>query len=214
MLVNCKSCGKEIAKGVKKCVNCGADQRNFFSRHKILTGILALAIIIGIGSAMGSGGSSTATAPSTSTPAIASTPTKPVVAELSKEGVSNDVKIVVTSFTSKDSVGDNQYNTAKAQGIFKLVGMNIVNNQKDAITISSGSFKLIDDQDREFSSSSEGSIALGLSSNKTETFLLKQLNPGMSIDGVIVFDVPKDAKGFKLKASGGITGKVITLKVE
>ena len=68
MLVNCKACGKEIAKGVKKCVNCGADQRNFFSRHKILTGILALAIIIGIGSAMGSGGkSSPAQAPATTT---------------------------------------------------------------------------------------------------------------------------------------------------
>ncbi|MDJ1630451.1 hypothetical protein QNN00_04875 [Bacillus velezensis] len=28
-LVSCKACGKEIAKGVKKCPNCGKDQRNF-----------------------------------------------------------------------------------------------------------------------------------------------------------------------------------------
>ena len=48
MLVNCKACGKEIGKGVRKCVNCGADQRNFFVRHKILTGILAIFIIAGI----------------------------------------------------------------------------------------------------------------------------------------------------------------------
>ena len=53
MLVTCKSCGKELGKGVKKCVNCGADQRNFFVRHKILTGILAL-VIIGIISVMSS----------------------------------------------------------------------------------------------------------------------------------------------------------------
>ena len=214
MLVNCKACGKEIGKGVKKCVNCGADQRNFFSKHKIITGILALMIIGGISSAMGKGGSSTATAPATSTPVTASTPTKPVVAELSKEGVSSDVKISVTSFTSKDSVGDNQFSTAKAQGVFKLVGLSISNNQKDAITITSANFKLIDDQGREFSDSSEASMALGTSTNKTESFILKQLNPGMSIDGVIVFDVPKDAKGFKLQATGGMTGKVITLKVE
>ena len=66
MLVNCKACGKEIGKGVKKCVNCGADQRNFFVKHKIITGILVL-VIIGIGSAMGSGGkSNTTTAPNSS----------------------------------------------------------------------------------------------------------------------------------------------------
>lgn len=28
-LVPCKACGQEIAKGVKKCPNCGKDQRNF-----------------------------------------------------------------------------------------------------------------------------------------------------------------------------------------
>ena len=53
MLVNCKSCGKEIGKGVKKCVHCGADQRNWFSKHKVLTGILAI-VIVGITSVMSS----------------------------------------------------------------------------------------------------------------------------------------------------------------
>ena len=70
MLVNCKACGKEIAKGVKKCVSCGADQRNFFSRHKIVTGILVL-VIIGIGSAIGSGGKSNTTTVPTSSAAVA-----------------------------------------------------------------------------------------------------------------------------------------------
>lgn len=52
-MVNCKACGKEIAKGVSKCVHCGKDQRNFFMKHKVLTVILALIILGGIGSAMG-----------------------------------------------------------------------------------------------------------------------------------------------------------------
>ena len=48
-LVACKACGKEIAKGVKKCPNCGKDQRNWFMRHKILSfiGILVILGIIG-----------------------------------------------------------------------------------------------------------------------------------------------------------------------
>ncbi len=52
-LVKCKACGQEIAKGVKKCPHCGKDQRNFFGKHKIITGIAILVILIGIGSAMG-----------------------------------------------------------------------------------------------------------------------------------------------------------------
>lgn len=51
-MIRCKACGGEIAKGVKKCIHCGKDQRNFFMRHKILTGILVIIIIAAIG-AMG-----------------------------------------------------------------------------------------------------------------------------------------------------------------
>src|SRR5699024_3398219 len=42
----CKACGKDIAKGVKKCVHCGKDQRNFFMRHKIFTGFLSIIALI------------------------------------------------------------------------------------------------------------------------------------------------------------------------
>lgn len=66
MLVNCKVCGKEIAKDAKKCVHCGADQRNFFSKHKILTGILALFVIGIIGAAFSGRDDSPATPTSAS----------------------------------------------------------------------------------------------------------------------------------------------------
>ena len=45
-MVNCKACDKEIARGVKKCVHCGKDQRNFLKRHKILTGILVIIVFV------------------------------------------------------------------------------------------------------------------------------------------------------------------------
>ena len=48
-LTNCKVCGKELSKGVKKCTNCGKDQRNFFVKHKILTAFLILVIFVSIG---------------------------------------------------------------------------------------------------------------------------------------------------------------------
>lgn len=55
LMVNCKACGKEIAKGVKKCVHCGKDQRIFFMKHKILSGIIILFLISAIGAVLGGG---------------------------------------------------------------------------------------------------------------------------------------------------------------
>lgn len=52
-MTKCKACGKDIAKGVKKCVHCGKDQRNFFKRHKILTGVLAIVLITFLAAALG-----------------------------------------------------------------------------------------------------------------------------------------------------------------
>ena len=55
-LVRCKACGNEVAKGVKKCPNCGKDNRSFVARHKILSAIAMLVILGGIGGAMSEGG--------------------------------------------------------------------------------------------------------------------------------------------------------------
>ncbi len=54
-LVRCKACGNEVAKGVKKCPNCGKDNRSFVARHKILSAIAVLVILGGIGGAMSEG---------------------------------------------------------------------------------------------------------------------------------------------------------------
>ena len=48
-LTNCKTCGNEISKGAKCCPNCGSDNRKFYAKHKILTGLLALFIIGSVG---------------------------------------------------------------------------------------------------------------------------------------------------------------------
>ncbi|WP_207652685.1 DUF4352 domain-containing protein [Desulfosporosinus sp. FKA] len=219
MMVNCKACGKEIAKGVKKCPHCGKDQRNFFGKHKIITAILVLVIIGGIGSALGGKGnkSTSASAPTTTSTSSSSTtkPTEqPKPTELSNTGTSSNVKITVTGFQTAATVGTNEYSTAKAQGVFKIVKLTITNNQKDAITVDSNSFKLVDDQGREFTDSTEAQTALMTSDSSNQNFFLKQINPGITVSGLVVFDVPKDAKGFKLKATGGMMGDPIMLKVE
>ena len=54
-LVNCKACGEKVAKGVKKCPNCGKDNRSFVARHKVLSAIAVLVILGGVGGAMSEG---------------------------------------------------------------------------------------------------------------------------------------------------------------
>ncbi len=49
----CPKCQEDIQLGAKKCKHCGADLRNWFVKHKIITGILILFVIGIIGSAMG-----------------------------------------------------------------------------------------------------------------------------------------------------------------
>lgn len=204
-LITCKTCGKEVAKSAKKCPHCGARLKMGFFQ-KALIGIGAFIVLIIVIVAASSGGNKPST-PSTNAPSTGTT--KP----LSNTGVSSDVTIKVNGVETKSTVGG-QYNSEKAQGVFKIVNLSITNGQKDAITLNADDFKLVDSKGREFTYSTNGQTALGMADSTTADFFLKQLNPGLTQTGKIVFDVPADAKGLTMKARGGMTGDEITLKVE
>ncbi|MGL5086994.1 MAG: DUF3862 domain-containing protein [Clostridium sp.] len=59
-LISCKACGSEVAKGSKSCPSCGKDNRSFFGKHKIITGILVVFILAIIGGIAGGGDNSSA----------------------------------------------------------------------------------------------------------------------------------------------------------
>ncbi len=52
----CKACQKEIDDKAKKCLHCQTDQRNWFARHPIMTGLLGLIVLVAVVSAFGSSG--------------------------------------------------------------------------------------------------------------------------------------------------------------
>ena len=205
-LTTCKVCGKEVSKSAKKCPHCGHKLKMGFMA-KAGIGIAALILISIIASMGGEDDTTTDTATDKKAGETTEAPK-----ELSAEGVSSDVMIKVLGMETAQEVGG-EYTNEAAQGIFKIVKVSITNNQKDAITVDANSFKLVDDQDREFTYSTSAQTAMDMETGNLD-FFLKQLNPGLTQEGTIVFDVPADAKGFKLKARGGFTGKEITLKVE
>lgn len=122
--------------------------------------------------------------------------------------VSSNVIISILDIESTKSISSS-YSSTKASGIFKVVKIGAVNNQKDAITVDSNSFKLIDNQGREFSVSTEASTAIMMRGD--EGFLLKQINPGIGVSGLVAFEVPNDTQIIKMRARGGMTGKPIDI---
>lgn len=140
MLVKCKSCEKEIAKGVKKCVNCGADQRNFAGRHKILTGILVL-FAIGVISSMGNKGGTTGSVANTSTtgtktPAstTASTPATPATASTAAPKKTASYQSILDTYSAKIKAATpkliEEYNNEAAKNTSGVEGLATLSNAK------------------------------------------------------------------------------------
>lgn len=200
-MVNCKTCGKEIAKGVNKCVHCGKDQRNFFMKHKILTVVLALIVLGGIGSATGS---KKDTAVTTST-------TAEEKKEETKEfyAVNEDVKLkdTVIKVTNVEKSNGTQYEKPKDGMEYVIVTVAIKNGGKDEISYNPFDFKM---------QNSKGQIT-------DETFTTvnssTQLNSGNltsdgEITGTIAFEQPKDDTALVLKYKGNMfSNKEIKVKL-
>lgn len=168
--------------------------KNWFSRHKILTGILGLVVILIIGNIIGgnsgnNGGSGQ------------------ITNEAQKEYKIGDTVTVghfsykVAAVQDKATVGS-QYANSSADGVYKIVSLVVRNNDKEARYADSNMFKLVDDQNREFGTSTEATTSYSISQGGKSDFFLKQINPSIEVGGVLIFDVPKDAKGFKLEVSG------------
>ena len=93
-----------------------------------------------------------------------------------------------------DRLSDNEFLDQSPDAAYLFVELTVRNDDKKARMVAP--FKLIDDSGNEYQPSSnawavEGSIGL-----------LKTLNPDVSKQGFIVFDVPK-GRNYKLKVSGG-----------
>lgn len=78
----CKSCKSEIDSKATKCPKCGTDQRGWFRRHPILTGLLVLFIIgvIGAATSGNKNGTSSQTA-NNNQPQATQTPQQPTVVD-------------------------------------------------------------------------------------------------------------------------------------
>jgi hypothetical protein len=198
-------------------------KRSWFARHKVLTGLGAAVVLVVVISVAANGGGSGDT-PDAGTAATAvkdadATNEKPAADKPSAEkpakadktpGIGDAVRDGKFEFTVTKvqkgvaKVGD-EFLNEKAQGQFVLVHVTVKNIGKEAQTFDDGNQTLRDADGRKFDADSEAGIYL----DDSNAFL-NDINPGNTVKGIVVFDVPKDAKLASIELhdamfSGGVT---------
>jgi hypothetical protein len=166
-----------------------SDQKSsFFKRHKILTVIGVIILLAIIGGAVG-GGNKTKTSTGSGKPDTAKTENKATTAKLNEVARDGKFEFTVASVEcGKPSVGSNEYLTKQAQGQFCLVNVTAKNIGSEAQTFDSSSQYLYDAANSKFSADGTASLY----ANPQGSTFLNQINPGNSVSGILVFDVPKD----------------------
>jgi len=155
---------------------------NWFVRHKILSVIIGLVIIGVISSAAGGSKSSTSsTKPSTSKAAT--------TAKIGQAANDGKFEFTVSSVQcGQASVGSNQYLTKTAQGQYCLLNVSVKNIGDQAQSLLSSNQFLLNASGQKYSA--DDTATLYNAPNGTSWY--NDINPGNSVTGAIVFDVPKD----------------------
>jgi TonB family protein len=115
---------------------------------------------------------------------------------------SSNVGVAILDVGSTPFLGSEFGGVERSDGKFIIVTVAISNQQRDAITMDTNLFEIVDSNGIVYSAS-EKSIELGSSD-----LFLARINPGVNKVGRIAFDVPENLKldNLELRFRGGMTG--------
>lgn len=197
-------------------------KRNWFARHKILTGLFGLVAVIVIGTAAtaGSGSSNTEPSAAASQPSGAATSqaaktdaaqpagkkaTKKAAPKAAKKdpGIGTPVKSGDLQFTVTKVVRDRaqvgqEYLTEKAQGRYTLVYVTVRNVGGSSETLLDDEQKIKDADNKTYSPDSMAELSM-----KNNDVWLQEINPGNAVDGILVYDMPVGVKATAIDFNGG-----------
>lgn len=188
-------------------------RKSWFARHKVLTGLGIVVLLAIVGAALGGGGedepatTAVGEAPTDDAPAgdaaaggsekVEEAPAEEEPAEPVEEhalpGVGDAVRdgkfeFTVTKVeTGVESVGD-EFLSQEAQGQYVLVHMTVENIGDEAQMFDGSNQELTDTEGRTHQSDGSAAIYLGDANS-----FLTDINPGNSVEGTVVFDIPADA---------------------
>ena len=185
-------------------------------RHKILTALLAIValfVIIVIASAAGGGGSSSNSTGSTNTgttPGGGQQAAAPAAAgpHIGQPAADGKFRFVVTRVSHVASVGDTADGFGEtAQGRFTVLHVRVTNISSQSQTLDDSAQYVYDGRGRKY----DADTAADLDANPGNGggVFLDDINPGNSVSGVILFDLPRGDKAVKAELhdsafSGGV----------
>jgi hypothetical protein len=108
----------------------------------------------------------------------------------------------------KTSIGTTDFGH-KAQGEFCIAKVHVSNIGKEAKTLDGSSQEAFDAKGRKFTADTEAAIYMGDSAQT----LWNQINPGNSVDGTVVYDVPKGTKITQLELHDSMFSDGVKVKV-
>jgi hypothetical protein len=191
-LKKCPKCQTSISAKAKKCPNCQSDLRNWFMRHKVLTGIGVLIVIIIIAGAGGKSNNKTNSGTASSSNSSAQEPIKKTY-KIGETITANTIEATITSVETKNKVGTEFLNSTPAEGgVYVVVQWKYKNTSDKSIgAFSQPRIQLVDTNSNNYDSD------IGASANfatevKLDNKILSDVNPGITVNDAKVFEVSKD----------------------
>lgn len=115
---------------------------------------------------------------------------------IGKPVASGDMTFTVTRTQRASTVGDQQFGMGqKAQGKFLIVSLSVQNTGSKSVTFSDSEQKVLDSKGNEYSADSMAGIAL----NSNNNVWLQEINPGNTVRGKLVFDLPTGVTPAKIQ---------------
>ncbi|WP_347553256.1 DUF4352 domain-containing protein (plasmid) [Pseudalkalibacillus hwajinpoensis] len=190
-LVNCKACEKELAKGVKKCPNCGKDQRSFVMKHKIISFIGIIVIIGGISSALSGGSDEASTEVSGESNKEAKEET---TYSLNDTVALKKTEVTVTNFEERDEVGVSGVSKqASDGGTLVAIQYTIKNISEEPVgAFSLPTVSLVNEKGTKFDSDIDATSNYAVETDVDNSKIMSDLNPDITVTDVKVFEVSKE----------------------
>ncbi len=122
-----------------------------------------------------------------------------------------DFSYIVTDVMQLPYIGGG-YLGVEAKGMFVILIMSVENSGKKSEYLSYNNFKLLDSKSREYETDTTASIYMS-QMGYTPLPMFDKIGPGLTSEGGIVFDVPGDDTGLRLKISGGTLEGSVYIKI-
>lgn len=208
MKKQCTACKSEIDAKATKCPHCGTSQTSMVKG--IVSLILGIIIMVGIFNIIGTITGSSKSSTTATTNAGSTQNTQVETANIGDTVTDGTLAFTVNSMTTAQTLGD--YDVKTAQGMYYILTVKIQNNGKETQTINASDFSVVDSQGRKYDYSTDGQTAMEETDGTTD-FFLQQVQPGLSVTGKIVFDVPASATGLKLMAQGDLFSNPVSINL-